>query len=122
MMLTPDYLGYPDWLNSQSNWFFVIADIPAVFVLLATGSRIPKAHPFMRWTWLHGKHLLISSYVLGIFVFFNINHEVIQQQDIDSITLTLSVIVPDILIIFLIYKSELMKDIFNEFPPKPLRK
>ena len=118
----PDYVTSVDWLNAQSNWFFIISDTPAALVLLAVGHRLPEAHPVMRWIWLHGKHLLISSYILGICVFLCLNYTIIQSQDTNNIFLALTLLVTDILIIAMIFKSELIKDIFSEFPPPLIEK
>ena len=121
LIVNPDYVFSVDWLNAQSHWLFIIADLPASLVLLATGHRLPEAKPFMRWIWNHGKHMLVSSYVLGICVFLYLNLEIIQQQDTNSIILSTSVLIADILIIATIIKSELMQDIFSEFPSAPVR-
>jgi len=70
----------------------------------------------MRWIWTHGKFLLITSYILGIIIFLYLNNDLIQYENLNKLILALSVLMPDILIISFILKSELIKDIFNEFP------
>lgn len=116
LKLNPDYVASFDWLNAQSNWFFIITDFPAAMVFLVTGHRLPEAKKVMRWIWNHGKYLLVTSYALGIYVFLYLNHAHIQYEDSNSIILASTVLGPDILIIFVIIKSELIKDIFSEFP------
>jgi len=93
-----------------------LADIPAALVFLCTGHRLPEALPVMRWIWTHGKFLLITSYILGIIIFLYLNNDLIQYENLNKLILALSVLMPDILIISFILKSELIKDIFNEFP------
>ena len=116
MRLKPDDLGSLDWLNTQVNSLFILADIPASIVLLSIGHRIPEAFSSMRWIWAHGKFILICSYVLSISLFLYVNNSLIQYSDINKLALLTSVLTPDILIIGFIYKSELIKDIFSEFP------
>jgi len=121
MKLNPDYVAFVDLLNAQSNWLFIITDFPAALVLLATGHRLPEALGVMRWIWNHGKYMLVTSYVTGIFVFLYLNQSLIKNPFTDNNILLTTILCLDILIIIFIIKSELIKDIFNEFPPKPIK-
>ena len=116
LKLMPNDVGSIDWLNAQANSLFMLTDIPAAIALLATGHRVPDAFPIMRWVWAHGKLIIISSYIFGIALFIHLNGALIQGGDIEKLILAASVLIPDVLIIGSIFKSELIKDIFSEFP------
>jgi len=116
LKLMPNDVGSIDWINAQANLLFMITDIPAAIVLLAIGHRLPDAFAIIRWVWAHGKIVLISSYLFSIALFIYLNQALIQGGDIDKLFLAAAVLIPDVLIIGLIIKSELIKDIFSEFP------
>ena len=102
--------------------FFTITDMLVALVLLATGHRLPNALPVMRWIWSHGKHLLISSYILGVCIFLYLNYTLIQNHDSNNIIIAATAIIPNIIIATVIFRSKLMKDIFNDFPPPRIEK
>ena len=96
--------------------------MPVVFVLLATGYRLPETTSFMRWIWASGKSLLITSYILGVCIFLLLNYPAIYNDYANSLSLAATIFVPDIVFVMMIIKSELMKDVFSEFPPSPIKK
>jgi len=116
LKLMPDDVASMDWINIQASSFYMVTDLPAALVLLATGHRIPEAISIMRLIWAHGKFILISSYILFITSFFYLNSSLIQIDDFNKIIFAATVLIPDILIVLFVLKSGLIKDIFNQFP------
>ena len=117
LKLIPDDVASMDWINIQANSFYVVTDVPAALVLLATGHRIPEALAIMRWIWANGKFILISSYISGICLFLYLNSSIIQGGDVNKFILAVCILVTDVIIMSFIFRSELIKDIFSEFPP-----
>jgi hypothetical protein len=117
-ILMPDDISASSWLSAQANSMFMLTDIPAALVLLATGHRIPEASLIMRIIWARGRALLVASYVLSIclFIYLSKLKGVMQMHDENNLIFFASVILPDILAIYFTLKSELIKDIFSEFP------
>ena len=119
MQLMPSEVASIGWLNIQTNLVFMLTDIPAAAVLLATGHRLPEASFIMRWIWAKGKFILTSSYILGVCVFVYLNKSLFQVSDLNNLILAASVAIPDALIISFILKSELINAIFSDFPLPP---
>lgn len=120
MQFMPFEVASVDWLNIQTNLLFMLTDIPAAAVLLATGHRLPEASFVMRWIWSKGKFILTSSYILCLCVFIYLNKSLFQLSDLNDLILAASVVIPDVLIISFILKSALINDIFSDFP-SPLK-
>ena len=113
--LMPDAAASFTWIDVQVNQYLMLADLPAALVLLAVGHRVPDAFDLMRWIWLHGKWILLFSYI--VFVIFNLKLYITGVASLDLISF---VIIPDILLMIYLFRSELISDIFKEFPSKPL--
>ena len=111
----PDAAASFTWIDVQVNQYLMLADLPAALVLLALGHRVPDAFDLMRWIWLHGKWILLFSYI--VFVIFNLMLYITGVASLDLISF---VIIPDILLMIYLFRSELILDIFKEFPSKPL--
>ncbi len=124
MQLMPSEVASVGWLQIQTNLVFMLTDIPAAAVLLTIGHRLPQSSFIMRWMWAKGKFILTSSYILSVCVFVYLNKSLFQVSDLNNLILAASVVIPDALIILFILKSELINDIFSDFPlplQKPLR-
>ena len=104
------------WLDLQSSSFFLANDVLALVVFMAIGHRVPNASQLMRWVWLHGRWLLAGAYLLGIGIFVKLHQSILSHIDHPQFLTALSVLLIDLLIVTYLLKSELIKDIFNEFP------
>lgn len=113
--LMPDDVASLPWLYAQVNQYFMLADLPAALVLLAIGHRVPDALKVMRWIWLNGKWILLSSYVIGLGLFSFLNKNLLFSGT-ENFVLFFSVIIPDVIFATYLFKSELISDIFKEFP------
>ncbi|BCM25196.1 DUF2919 family protein [Methyloradius palustris] len=114
--LMPAEVLSTDWLAVQLSPALIFLDIPALMVLLSTGHRLPEAHKIMRLVWLNGRKLLLCSYLGSILLFTYLNFDLIQKFTFENLSLIFSVLIFDIVISLYLYKSNLTKDIFNEFP------
>lgn len=102
------------WIALQAQPDLLWADLPALLVLLATGHRIPDALRVMRWVWLHGRWILVTAYGLAIALFIGLNlTELTEPRNMLAATL---IVLTDLALIGFLIRSELVKDIFSEFP------
>ena len=114
--LMPVDVGAMAWLDLQAHTLLIWGDLPALAVLIATGNRIPEALRAMRWIWLHGRWILACSYLVGVAVFLGLHLDVIRNPDSFNFLSAVSVVLPDVAIIGYLLRSELVRDVFNEFP------
>jgi len=104
------------WINMQASIYFMLTDLPAVLVLLAIGHRVPNGVKFMRWVWKHGRWLLMSSYMAGIVLFAYLNNEILFDPDSWDFMDGLFVVMIDFAFVGYLVRSELVRDVFNDFP------
>ena len=104
------------WINFQTSPYFMLTDLPAVFVLLAIGHRVPDGLSLMRRIWMHGRWLLISSYMAGIAVFTYVNREVMTDPDSWDFLDGLFVVIIDFAFVGYLLLSELIRDVYKDFP------
>ncbi|HSH98913.1 MAG: hypothetical protein ACAH07_06190 [Methylophilaceae bacterium] len=105
-----------DWLAVQVNPALITIDIPALLVLISIGHRLPEAHKFMRLVWLSGRKLLMSSYLGSTLLFIALNFKLVNKLNSDDLILVLSVVIFDLFFLVYLYRSDLVIDLFNEFP------
>lgn len=115
-MLLPLEVSETAWVDLQSSMYLIFADLPISLVLLATGHRIPDAHKIMRWIWQHGLSFLLTGYLLGILIFSALNLAVIIDPSKNGFIPAVSVLLIDVGIMIYLFRSELIRDIFREFP------
>ena len=115
-ILMPLEVSETPWVDLQSSPYLILADLPIALVLLATGHRIPDAHKIMRWIWHHGLALLLAGYLIGIVIFLVLNLAVIIDPSKNGFPPAVSVVLVDIGIMIYLIRSELIRDIFREFP------
>ena len=104
------------WLHMQSNPYFLLTDLPAALVLYAIGHRVPNGLNIMRQVWSYGRWLLVSSYISCIALFAYLNREVMTDPSSWDFPDGILVIVIDVVITVYLMRSELVKDVFNDFP------
>lgn len=104
------------WINLQTSIFFMLTDLPAVLVLLATGHRVPNGWNSMRWVWKHGRWLLIFSYGAGVAVFGYVNKEIMLDPEAWDFADAVLVLVLDFACIGYLFSSERVRDVFNDLP------
>ena len=105
----------PMWIALQTNPALLLSDLPVLLVLLSSGHRIPDAWGVMRWCWLHGRLLLISSSLIGIALFLYVNLDAISNYNHRDFISAIFVIIFEIAIVFYLIRSERVKDVFSEF-------
>ncbi len=106
------------YLQSSSSFWFVIADIPALLVLLGLANRQPNAAILWRYAWTNGRLLATSSIFLNIYLCFTfgdldsfrINSYTSAQR---SIILSIGI---DILVIYYLWRFKIVHDVFADFP------
>ena len=104
------------WINFQTSAYFMLTDLPAVFVLLAIGHRVPDGLNLMRWIWMHGRWLLISSYMAGIAVFIYVNRDVMADPNSWNFLDGAFVVIIDLAFVGYLLTSELVRDVFKDVP------
>lgn len=114
--LMPLEVGATPWIDLQVHIHLILSDLPALLVLIATGHRIPDAVHLMRLIWRHGHLVLVCSYLLGIAFFINLHMDTIGNYNSSNFIAALFVLLPDVAIIGYLLRSELVRDIFSEFP------
>lgn len=114
--LMPSDVGSTPWMGMQAHIFLMMSDLPALLILVTTGHRIPGATKVMRRVWLNGRWILACSYLLGLSVFLYLQWDVIGNPGDTDFISALFVILPDIAIMGFLLRSELIQDIFKEFP------
>lgn len=117
--LMPLDIGAAPWIGLQAHVYLMWSDLPALLVLFATGHRIPTALRIMRWIWLHGLWILAGGYLLELGVFLYLHLDVVSNTSSRDFIAALCVILPDMVIIGYLLRSELIRDIFSEFPETP---
>jgi Protein of unknown function (DUF2919) len=112
------------WINFQTSAYFMLTDVPAALVLLAIGHRVPNGLSIMRRVWKYGRWLLIVSYIAGIALFSYLNEEVMTDPSSWDFPDGMLVVMIDFVIVVYLMRSELVRDVFNDFPApaEPARK
>jgi hypothetical protein len=95
---------------------YLVADLPALVVLLLAMRRRPGAPPWMRKAWRAGRHLLLASAALHIGLwtahFGAVDHWNLLRLNEGVILLT----VLDVAILFYLARSPLVADLFQDTP------
>ena len=112
------------WINFQTSPYFMLTDLPAALVLFAIGHRVPNGLNIMRVVWKYGRWLLIASYLAGIALFAYLNREVLADPSSWDFPDGVLVVVIDFIIVVYLMRSELVRDVFRDFPGpvEPVRK
>ncbi|MBU0592645.1 MAG: DUF2919 family protein [Gammaproteobacteria bacterium] len=114
--LMPHDVATTPWMELQAHVNLIWSDLPSLLVLIATGHRVPEASRIMRWVWLHGRGILIGSYLLGFVIFFYLHLNVINDFGSSDFMSVLVALLTDIVIAAYVLRSELVKDVFRDFP------
>lgn len=102
-----------DWLAVHSLLEFVVC-IPALLVLVAIFRRNPGAGANIRRIWQHGRSLLIGGGLLQVFVSAYVAGWVLRG---DSQSVAFLIIFQAFLVFFL-FRSAYVKDLFSMFPER----
>lgn len=100
------------WLNLQASEYFLLADVPALLVLIAIGHRTPDGLKPMQWVWRNGRILLVASYASSLAAFIFINNIAAEFVYWDVAYLAPIVLI-DVFFIAYLLRSELVRDIFG---------
>lgn len=93
----------------------MLADIPAILLLLAMVSRHPKSGAAIRGIWRHGPYLLLASAVIYVAL-------LIDLVDLDvarlgwAVWLSIAITAAAVMYVFL---SPYARDLFRQFPEAP---
>lgn len=104
------------WVGLQAHYELLACNLPALLVLLATGHRIPDAMPVMRWIWRHGRLLVALSYISTMAGFCLLNRALLANPASDGFGVALFILATDMFMMTAVLRSELLKDLFLEFP------
>lgn len=101
--------------NDLFDPILMLADIPAIFLLLAMVSRHPKSGAAIRGIWRHGPHLLLASAVIYVVL-------LIDLVDLDVARLGwavwLSIAVTAAAVTY-VFASPYAHELFRQFPEAP---
>jgi hypothetical protein len=114
-LMPGDVWGMP-LVSLQADSRLIWADIPAALTLLSTGHRIKNAKAVMVWIWHHGAGLLLLSYFASMLAFAFTHRELIANPDGNGFADVCIVLAIDIIAILYLLRSELVRDIFADFP------
>lgn len=104
------------WLDLQTHIYLVFCDFPALLVLISAVYRAPGSLKLIRWIWLHGRGMLVASYVPGIAVFIYLHQAILSNPGDTDFIAALGALLPDISVLAYLLSSRLIKDVFSEFP------
>ncbi len=91
---------------------YMIADIPALFLLYALGSRVPKSGAAIRWAWGAGRLLIIASVAVYLALF-----ALTRSADVAAFgSATWASLALNALVVTYVLGSDYMKDLFRQFP------
>ncbi len=108
-----------DWIATQSNKAFLVNDILGIFVLWASGNRISSAPSFAHKIWKNGKKLLLANMSLNFLLFLYVNNDLVVVFNQQNFFLLSVGLLPNILIISYLVRSDLINDVFAELPIPP---
>lgn len=94
---------------------FVIADLPALLVLYAMGSRRPDAGAFCRWVWRNGQIWVFGS--VGLFLVITVIRHGVAGTPLSAIEWAM--VAANIAVVFYVGRSDYIRDLFDQFPPAP---
>jgi hypothetical protein len=89
--------------------------IPVIALFYALLHRVPDAGPRIRWVWRNGKHLILTSALLNSVLIL------ITTTPLDTVAgkLLIGFLVLNVVIVIYVYRSEVVTDVFAEFPDPP---
>jgi hypothetical protein len=114
-LMPGDVWGVPI-VSLQADPRLTLADIPAALALLSTGHRIKDAKAIMVWIWHHGAGLLLLSYFSSASTFAFIHRDLLENPSGSGFLEACIVLAIDVLTMVYLLRSELVKDIFADFP------
>jgi hypothetical protein len=95
-----------------------LAALPALLVIVAWARHRPEASRPIRWLWAHGRSLLLLATLLNIASVFL---PLLWNPDVRMDTPELVKLAICVTILYMLIKSERVRDTFNDFP-QPIEK
>lgn len=117
MMMPLDVIATP-WIHMQASPLFLLTDAVSALLLFASGHRVPSGSNFMRQLWKQGRWLLIASFGAAIVLFVFQNEETITDPDDWHFLDAILVVSIDLVFIAYLLGSELVRDVFRDFPDR----
>ena len=106
-----------DLINMVSPVFF-FADLPVLALFYALNFRHPDGGDIPRFLWRFGSYLIIFSIILYTLILFSLREYSISNLSVlDGVVCLIN-----IGILYYILSSEIIKDIFAEFPTRTSKK
>ena len=91
---------------------FFVSDLPALFILIVAGARLPKGGKSTRFLWHRGRYFLLSS--LGLYIgllFWQQGFDIAGFQPV-----TWGLIALNVILMAYVMKSAYLRDLFSQFP------
>lgn len=104
--LTDDFF----WIDLHHNYRFIVCNFLVGLVLFTTGHRLPESHSIFKIIWLNGKKILLVAYLIDIAFLISFGFS--------NVLMDLLVTLIDFFSIYYLVNSELVDDLFGEFPKK----
>ena len=92
---------------------FIISDLPALAVFYVIGARRPEAKDLYRWIWRNGRSLIYASVAMYLGIVTLRNGLVLSNYA----AVEWAMIAGNAGVAFYAWRSEFIRDLFNEFPP-----
>lgn len=98
--------------------YFVLADVPALLLLLAWRFRVPKAGPFWRAVWRRGRAVLASTLLLQVILLVELNWNLVLVEAMRGTggLLVASYVFLNLIVFVYVATSDRVKTVFEEFP------
>ena len=94
---------------------FIISDLPALAVFYLIGARRPESKDLYRWIWRNGRALILASVAMYLGIVTLRNGLVLSNYA----AVEWVMIAGNAVVAFYAWRSQFIRDLFNEFPPPP---
>ncbi len=91
---------------------FIVADLPALTVLYAMGSRRPDAGAWCRWIWRYGQLFIFGS--VGLFLLITAVRHVVTGAPV--LAIEWAMIAVNAAVVYYVGRSAYVRDLFDQFP------
>jgi Protein of unknown function (DUF2919) len=94
--------------------WFLIADIPALLLLIAASNRVEKAGKAVRWVWAKGQFFILAS----VSIYFLLFGLLVFTENFRPAFIDFLLVLLNLFILYYIFKDKYVKDMFADFPNK----
>jgi hypothetical protein len=115
ILLLPNVIQSPTLQKLAHHYFnlgFWVTSLPALVLLFISLRRVPSAGKTARWLWQRGRKFLFGGLALDVLMV--LSYTALGFIRFDELTLTF--LYTDLAVLFVLWKSHYIHDVFAEFP------